>query len=421
MKKLLCMVMAIALVAAFSVGAYAKETIIYYLWDDPTYKNIVEAFNNSQDEIFVDAKVIPAKDYETKIMTLLTGGAEMDAYMNKNPIHIFPMVENGYAEPLDELIEKYNFDLEGVSAYKKAFSIDDEVYALPFRGASYYVYYNKKVFERAGVPTPDTYVEKGEWTWNKFIEVSKQLASGDGKVYGSLLYIWASCQVFPAHQRGIEYITADGKVDIDDSLLFSFKMRKELEEAKAVIPLAELKATKTHYSRGFWEGNVGMLIIGEWFPGMMLKARDESLLKDFTWNDWGITRMPCDEEVYRTVGTPTSNHLHPDSEKKDAAFKFMAWMAGAEGAEVVAKAGFLPSRSTPEVLEALSIVVPDEQSLNYFTEDKMVVPGWFNKYAPKVDAEVGKLIEEYLLNDMTDGQFMETVKERFEEIVNTTM
>ncbi len=50
------------------------ETIIYYLWDDPTYKMIVDAFNTSQEEIFVDAKYLPAADYEAKLATLLAGG-----------------------------------------------------------------------------------------------------------------------------------------------------------------------------------------------------------------------------------------------------------------------------------------------------------------------------------------------------------
>ena len=56
---------------------------------------------------------------------------------------------------------------------------------MPFRGEAYFTYYNKKVFEKAGVPTPETYVEKGEWTWDKFIEVAKELSTGDGDVITS--------------------------------------------------------------------------------------------------------------------------------------------------------------------------------------------------------------------------------------------
>ncbi|MCG8481324.1 MAG: sugar ABC transporter substrate-binding protein, partial [Spirochaetales bacterium] len=53
-------------------------TITYYLWDDPTYLSIVEAFNAGQDEIFVQAEIIPADDYTTKMATLLAAGGEVD-------------------------------------------------------------------------------------------------------------------------------------------------------------------------------------------------------------------------------------------------------------------------------------------------------------------------------------------------------
>ena len=421
MRKCVCACLMLVLLIGFSLGASAKETIIYYLWDDPTYQNIVNAFNESQDEVFVDAKVLSAKDYESKIMTLLAGGTEMDAYMNKRATDIFPMVDNGYAEPLDDLIAAHQFDMGPLAGYKGAITIDGEVYALPFRGEAYFTYYNKKVFEQAGVPTPDTYIEKGEWTWEKFAEVAKQIASGDGKVYGAIMYIWGSSQVMPADQRGISYITADGEIDIDDSLVYSFKLRKELEQAKAIIPLAELKATKTHYSKAFWAGNSGMLLIGAWFPGMMLTAKNEGSLQGFTWEDWGLTRLPCNEPEYRTPGLPTSNVVHADSEKKDAAFKFVSWMAGPEGAKVVMQNGFMPAMFTSEVKGVAASTLPDETSLKYYTEDSTHVTGWYNKYGSKVEAELVKVLEEYLMSDMTDNQLMDSIKAHFEEIINTTM
>lgn len=416
MRKLLCMFMVAALVAGFSIGAYAKETIIYYLWDDPTYKNIVEAFNTSQDEVFVDAKIVPAGDYETKLITLLAGGAEMDAFMNKRANDIFPIIENGYAEALDDLIAKYNFDLSAMSGYEFVYRIDDKVYSIPFRGAAWYTYYNKKVFERAGVPTPDTYVEKGEWTWDKFVEVAEQIATGDGEIYGAYMHTWAICQLVPTIQRGTQLISKDGQIDVDDSVLYSFKMRKRLEQAKTIMSLAEIKATKMHYTRAFWEGNLGMLPIGSWFPGQMLSARDENSLKNYTWNDWALTRLPCNEPEYSSVNVPTFNVLHADSKKKDAAFKFIAWMGGPEGAKVVAQNGFLPAVVTPEVKEAFVPVIPDEASLKYFLEDKVVMPQWFSKYGLKIDTTMGGVMEEYLTTDMSDDQLLSLIIETLEEI-----
>ena len=422
MRKLFCILMIVALIAGFSVGVAAKETIIFYHWEDPTLQQVIDAFNNSQDEVFVEPQVISAADYGPKMTTLLAGGSEMDAFMVKGPMDIFPYVENGYVEPLDDLIAKHGYDLTQISAYERAYKIiDGKVYQLPFRGASWFVYFNKKVFEAAGVPTPDTYVEKGEWTWEKYAEVAKQLSSGDGKVYGAFEYYWAPCNFIPAIQRGKQFINPDGMIDIDDSVLFSFKRRKELEEAKAMMPQVEIKATKTHYSQGFYQGNVGMLIIGSWFPGYMIKARDENLLKGFTWDDWSVTRIPCNEPEYRTINPPTSNVVHADSKKKDAAFKFVAWMAGGEAAALLAEAGLYPSQITPAVKEALAKALPDESSLKYFVEDKIVMPQFYNKYGSQLDGKLGGVMEQYLTNDMTDDEIMSALKDVLQEIIDTTM
>jgi ABC-type glycerol-3-phosphate transport system substrate-binding protein len=75
-----------------------------------------------------------------------------------------------------------------------------------------------------------------------------------------------------------------------------------------------------------------MLLIGEWYPGFMKSGRDQNLLQGYTWNDWGITRLPCDEKTYVTLGTPTFNHVTSYAKNKEAAFKFVAWMGGPEGA-----------------------------------------------------------------------------------------
>jgi hypothetical protein len=96
-------------------------------------------------------------------------------------------------------------------------------------------------------------------------------------------------------------------------------------------------------------------------------------------------------------------------------------MGGPEGAKVVAQNGFMPAMFGPEAKEAIATVLPNESSLKYFTEPVKRQIGWFNLYGPKVNTEIDELIEEYLLSDMTDDQFMGEVKKRFEEIIKMTM
>jgi multiple sugar transport system substrate-binding protein len=408
--------------AAFAAGqgegtkAEGPTTVIFYLWDDPAYSPIIEAYNSSQNEIFVDARFIPTNEYEAKISTLLAGGAEMDGYMQKRSTDIFTHYANGYIAPLSDLCAEHGFDLDAIAGYKSAVSIDGEIVAIPFRGASYFTYYNKKIFERAGVPTPETYVGSGQWTWKKFIEVARQIKARVPEVYGGFLYTWGSNNVMPALQNGVPFVDANGKVVINQSVINSFKYRRELEEDVLIMPLTETKITKTHYSKPFYAGQAAMLIIGEWFPGFMIKGRDENLLEGYTWNDWSLTRMPCDEPEYRTFGNPTFSHVHANSKKKEAMFSFISWMGGPEGAKIVAASGLLPAYITDEVKAEFSKILPDQSALDYYTEPRTVNTQFYNKYGSKVESELASIMEEYLANPVSDGELSATIEQRLKRV-----
>ena len=395
-------------------------TVIYYLWDDPSLKPLVDAFNASQKDIIVDARYIPSPDYETKITTLLTAKAEMDAYMQKRQSDMFAHYDNGFIEPLDDLLKNTGVDRSAVDSYKDAVSTDGKVVAFPWRGASYYTYYNKALFAKAGIPTPDTYVKNGTWTWAKYAEVAKKLSSGDGAVFGSSVYFWGSNQLLMEAQKMKPIIDAKGTINYDGSILRWFQMRKQLEEAKAMWPLIDMKVTKTHYSKQFYDGKVGMLLIGEWYPGFMKSGRDQNLLQGYTWNDWGITRLPSDEKTYVTLGSPTFNHVTSYAKNKEAAFKFIAWMGGPEGAKLAAKNAVLPATVTPEVKTVLAEVIPDAQSLEYFTENKKVYPLLMTKYGSRIEAQVNTMVEEYLLGKIPDTDFDARFNAGLKEIVATT-
>ena len=398
------------------------ETIDFYVWSDGNdeYSEFFDVFNSQDMDVKINPKYIVPADYESKLTTLLAGGVSMDAYMQKRQTDMFPQYNNGYIEPLNDLIESHNYDYSQIKAWDASISIDGNVVALPHRAGKYYTYYNVKPFEEKGLPTPTELVEKGEWTWDKFVELSEQLSENDGKTFGSHLYTWGSCQVYPAVQEGLQFITADGKVDVDESFLKSFQIRKTLEDGLDMPRLVDLKVTKTHYSQVFYTGAAPMLIIGEWFPGTVRNGFQKDLIKDFTLEDFRITRMPCDIPEYHSDGAATFGHVHAKSKKKDAAFEVLAWMASPAGALVEAKMGFLPPVVDANVMEVLAENVPDETSLEYFTEDIPVRPFFYNKYGSKVEQTIGRYIEMYLQGDISDADLIPEFKKEMQTIVDTT-
>jgi ABC-type glycerol-3-phosphate transport system substrate-binding protein len=163
-----------------------------------------------------------------------------------------------------------------------------------------------------------------------------------------------------------------------------------------------------------------MLLIGEWFPGQMATGRKDGLLKDFTFEDYGITRLPCDTAEYRTVGLSTGNCITAYSDKKDAAWEFINWMSGPEGAKVAASYGILPAAPSEKAIEIISSNLPKGSSAKYYLEPKVSQTSSFSQYGSRVETEFSKLQEDYLLGNLNSAEFKAKLQNTFEEIVKTT-
>ncbi len=395
-------------------------TIVFYTWEDAPHRALVDEFNRTHTDIQVDAKILPSSDFDVKLATLLSGQAEMDCFMEKNSASIYTQHANGFIEPLNKYIAATGKPNDAVEAYKDFTYIGDEIVDIPWRGGAVYTYFNKKVFAEAGIPTPDTYVEKGEWTWQKFEEVSQAIHAAKPEYMGCTIQQSPSNQEFVASQAGDDIVTAEGKIDNLSNVTKFLAMRKRLESTGAMWPLVDMKVTKTHYSKQFYDGKVGMIVIGEWFPGLMTKGAQNGLLQGYELKDYGITRMPCDQPEYITHGHPTFSCVTSYSKKKQAAFEFLAWCAGPEGAAVTGSLGVLPALCNDEVAKTIASVLPDESSVKYFMEPKNVRMAGYTKYGPRVDAALGKLADEFLLGNINEAQFEEKFTADIKNIVETT-
>jgi multiple sugar transport system substrate-binding protein len=421
MKKMLCLSLILVCWLTSTVIQAGPVQVNYYLWDDPTYKNIINTYNKSQKEIFVNATYLPSGEYQNKLTTILAGGRNLDAYMMKSPQDAYPYYKNGFIEPLDKYVKKYKFNTKTLGDYLNQVTIDKKILGIPFRGAGYYLYYNKKLFAQAGVPTPDVYVQKGEWTWEKFYEVAKKLSSGDGKVYGAHLHSWTQCCLFPFMQTCTPVINSNGKIIVDDKkFLYSLRLRKKMEQEKLTPRQVDLLASRLHYSKAFYDGNVAMMPMGEWFPGMMLKGKNENLLHNYTWDDWGLTRLPCDEKQYINIGVCLWNHVYSRSHNKDAAFKFIAWMGDAETAPVIAENGFMPAIITGKVREALTASIPDTESIKYYLEPAPRAAVWYTSpYGSQVETLLSTYISKYMNNDVNEKEFMTAFRNDLKKIARS--
>ena len=396
--------------------------VTFYAWSDgknSLMSNLFDAFNAANTDIQIDPQYIPA-DYETKLTTLLAGGMEMDAYMQKRSTDMFSQNANGYIEPLDELMKKHDFNPATIESWSDAVKVDGETLGIPYRSGRHFTYYNVKPFEEKGLPTPSELVERGEWTWDRFVSLSQEVSGNDGVTFGSNLYIWGNVQVYPAVQEGVQFIDSKGNIDINEWVLRSAQIRKILEDGNDMPKLIDQKVTKTHYTQTFFNGTVPMLLIGQWFPGNVSRGFNEGRIEVFEPADFRITRLPSDSSRYYSVGSPTMGHVAARSDNKDAAFKALSWFCTPEGAEAVSTFGVVPVIMNDTIKANLAENIPDPSSLEYYTEDVPTRPFFYTKYGSKVEQVISRFTESYLLGEISADDYLPEMQKELRTIVDTT-
>ena len=346
MKRALALVLAAMLLLCTAGYAVAEEgqTLTIVAWDATTTPYLAAqkaAFEASHPGVTVEYVDVASQDYAMKATTMLAGGDTSDIFMVKEITDLLNWQEAGYEEPLNGYIEASGYDLSGFAGIESNYAVDGEQYALPFRSDFWVLYYNKNLFDAAGVEYPTN-----DMTWEEYAELAKQMTGDD--VFGTHYHTWLSAVV--------NWDVCDGEntlIDGDYSdLAYFYQLYQDLEDAGACMAYDELKAAGLHYSAAFENGNVAMLPMGYWFVSTLINDRNEGKY-DF---DWGIVSVPHKDGVAAgsSFGNLTGAMINAKSDDKDLAWEYISWLAGEEGAVATASTGTRPAWVSETVAEAMA-------------------------------------------------------------------
>ncbi len=331
-----------------SVGASKtkEEKIVFSVWDYgtvPEYKAVVEAFQKENPNIKVDIIDIAAKDYPDKMTVMLAGGEQVDVFAVKDFASYSNYLTRKYLTPLDSYVRKDKVNIGLYGSVLDWVKSGGKLMALPYRSDIYILYYNKDIFDKAGVPYPTN-----DMTWDQYRETAKKITSGEGnnKIWGAYFHSWRSqvqCPILLTTKTTL----IDGKYQfLKPAYELVLKMQNE---DKSVMSLAEIKTSSTHYRAFFESGKVGMLWMGTWYIGSLIT--DKIAGKHNV--NWDIAKAPHYPKVTAgsTISGITTLAINPKSKLKDAAWKFINFTAGEKGAKIFAKFGVFPGLRTKEVLD----------------------------------------------------------------------
>ncbi|HML22894.1 MAG TPA: sugar ABC transporter substrate-binding protein [Aggregatilinea sp.] len=347
-NALVALIAVLALSGGFisnQASAQDEVTLTMSAWDvatTPYWQAVIDAYEAEHPNVTIELIDVPSADYQDTMNIRLSGGDDTDIITVKDIPGYSAMLTRGQIVPLNDYIDADGVDLSAYSGAADELTYEGSIYALPFRSDIWILYYNKDVFDAAGLDYPTN-----DMTWDEFDALARQLTSGSGadKIYGAHFHVWRSAVQLGTVQDGLNTIISD-----DYSFMAPmYNMVTSMQKDGIIMDYGELRAGNIHYSGVFENGQIAMLPMGSWFIGTLVAAQADGVF-DF---NWGVASYPHPEgvEAGTTAGTLTSLAINEQSDNKDAAWDFIKFYTGEEGAKVLAGTGNLPAVRTPEILE----------------------------------------------------------------------
>jgi len=167
--------------------------------NEPNLDTIVAAFEAENPNITVDVTTLPYGDYFTALQTDLVAGTEADVF-DIEFANYRSYVESGVAAPI-----------EGVDAsvYRAAlaesYQTDGVQYALPTSFSTVVLYYNKDLFDAAGVAYPTA-----DWTWEDEQAAAEAITDKSKDIWGDYQPFTYNEYYKAVAQAGGSFLSEDG-------------------------------------------------------------------------------------------------------------------------------------------------------------------------------------------------------------------
>lgn len=364
-----------------------KVKITFSAWDVdtqlPYVRPMVEEFMKQNDNIDVEIIDIPSADYTNKLSIDLNGGAASDVIMIKDADTTFSLNKKGQLADLSEYISKDVVDLSIYNGLAENFNFDGKQVGMPVRTDYYILYYNKDIFDAAGVDYPSN-----DMTWTEFEEMATKLTSGEGaeKKYGAHFHTWQALVENWSVQDGQNTIMGPEY----DFMKPYYEMVLRMQEEGTIQDFGTLKTGSIHYSGVFQNGQTAMMPMGSWYMSTHINA-----LKDGETDvaNWGVATIPHPDglEAGNTIGSATPMAVNAASENQDAAWKLINFFTSYEGGKMLAEFGQFPGCINDELLGKITSVegmpegASDALKVKNITLDRPIV-----EYVN----EVNKMLEE---------------------------
>lgn len=310
-------------------GGLSGEITVGYEGSNSTVIPYIEATAKKIEEENPDAKITlqpsPGGNYATQVILQLNSGRAPDLFLLLG----VAMAELGAADLIAPL-ESYADDWDGWEQYPQALkdsvSYDGSLWAIPYLMDTHFLYYNKDILEKAGLPRDWT-----PQTPDEILDAALKIKQSDGSVIPYALYAGAN---------GGNGTVVRGFLP----LVYAYGGQLKDENGKFIIDSCAIRAALDYYYRAYQvdqtvpqevmtspqpssamrkamiDGELGILYEGSWVYGGW-DDEDEG----FTSDNIGFVMFPGTGDIapFAVGGTGNSWFINNQAENKDLAWEFI--------------------------------------------------------------------------------------------------
>lgn len=323
-----------------------------------------------------------------------------------NPPDIF-MTHSGLAIKNTYHLDKYSVDLSDepwmevydiFSASKT--SIDGRNYGMSYfdNTIDYYMIYNKKILENAGVTEVPT-------TYDSFVDMCQKVsASGVTPIYEPMADGWHQTMLFAETGQVFEK-REPGTIEKLNNNEITFAENETMKLALEQIQnLAQQGYMGKNFSTDIYDNAIGYLANGEYAmcmlrPGMIDSIISSEMNKGFKKDDFGIMLLPvCDNQILNVHPTGPSKYISNASENIIAAKLYLQYIATKDSVQYVIDNANGVSNLPFDLGQATGHDEITEEFLNQFSDENsgLVLQDdvtYFNEQWGDISSDILKMCE----------------------------
>jgi multiple sugar transport system substrate-binding protein len=292
---------------------------------DKLVQEFYRQFEKENPGVRVRIEGIPG-EYVQKMLLNFVAGTEPDVVtLDASSAAIF--INNGFLRDLTPFIHK-DPEFKLTDYYPNVVDIarrGNALYAVPGDFTPMVVYYNKRLFDQAGVPYP-----KPGWSFEDFLQTSKRLTV-PGKQYGFSFANWMPGWIMWLWNNGGDVLTPDGKrasgvLDSPQNVQTISFLRDLVKVHKVSPSLSEAASLGVDL---FANGQSAMTVSGHWsLSGYKNAPKGPDGKPKIDWKELGVVSMPHNTPKSNTVMYEAGFGITKGSKHPDLAWKFLKMWTG---------------------------------------------------------------------------------------------